>query len=239
MKKICVVALAVLSCVMILSADIYVKQKTHTDAVSFMGQNQPEKNDIAEMWLGKNKMASVSTDGGFILDLDKKVALMLNHQDKSYVQMDLPVDLAKYFPPQLMQMLGNVSIEVIPTGQKEKIGSWNCTIYDMKISMMMMNMNYKIWASPDVPFDWKTFMKDMYTQFAMVTMRLNESTVKEMEKIQGFQIKSEMAIDMMGTEMKTSQEVVEITEKAAPAGIYSAPAGYTKKEKFGMADFQK
>jgi hypothetical protein len=238
MKKLLVAALVLISCAMFLSADVYITQKTHSDAVSFMGQNQPEKNGIAEMWLGKNKMANLSPEGGFILDLEKKVVLMINHQDKTYVQMDLPIDLSKYFPAQLLQMMGDVSVEVTATGQTEKIGSWNCTIYNMKMNMMMMTMNHKVWASTDVPFDWKNFMKDMYTQFAMVTMRLNEDAVKEMEKIQGFQIKSEITMDMMGTEMKSSQEVVEITEKTAPPGIYSAPEGYTKKDKFGMADFQ-
>ena len=239
MKKTITVVLAIFVCTVFLSADIYIKQKTHSDAVSFMGQNQPEKNDIAEMWLGDNKMASVTPEGGFVLDLEKNVALMINHQNKSYVQMDLPVDLTKYFPPQLMQMMGNVSVEVNSTGKTEKIGSWNCTIYDMTISMMMMKMNYKLWASTEVPFDWKNFMQKMYSQMAMVTMRLNENAVKEMEEIQGFQIKSEMTMDMMGNEMKTSQEVIEISKKPAPAGVYGAPAGYTKKDKFGMADMQR
>ena len=44
-------------------------------------------------------------------------------------------------------------------------------------------------------------------------------------------------MDMMGTEMKNSEVVVEIAEKAPPAGIYGAPEGYTQKDKFGMADF--
>ncbi|GAI78887.1 unnamed protein product, partial [marine sediment metagenome] len=34
-------------------------------------------------------------------------------------------------------------------------------------------------------------------------------------------------------------EVSEITEKSAPAGIYSVPEGYTKKDKFSMMDLQK
>ena len=239
MKKVMAAILVVLCGTVFLSADVYIKQKTHSDAISFMGQNQPEKNDFAEMWLSQNKMASITPDGGFILDLDKKIAMMINHTDKSYVQMDLPLDISKYFPSQLLQMMGNVTVEVTPTGQKEKIGSWNCDIYNMTMNMMMMKMKYKIWASTEVPFDWEKFMKEMYSQMAMVTMRLNENSVKEMEKIKGFQIKSEMAMDMMGNEIKTSYEVVEISEKSAPAGIYAAPEGYTKKEKFGMADLQR
>ena len=82
-------------------------------------------------------------------------------------------------------------------------------------------------------------MKEMCSQMAMVTMRLNENSVKEMEKIKGFQIKSEMVMDMMGNEINTSFEVVEISEKSAPAGTYAAPEGYTKKDKFGMADMQR
>ena len=36
-------------------------------------------------------------------------------------------------------------------------------------------------------------------------------------------------MSMMGTSVKTTQELEEVSEKPAPAGTYTFPTGYTKK----------
>jgi hypothetical protein len=208
-----------------------------------MGQKTPEKNEISHMWIGKNKMATHGEEVSIVINLDKKEILMINHKNKSYVPMSLPLELDKYFPAQMMQMMGGIKVTVNPTGETLKIGDWKCQGYDMSMNMMMITMNTKIWASTDVPFDWKEFQEGIFMEFAKVTiskvtMRLGEDSVKELQKIKGFQIKSVMTINMMGQNMITTQEVVEISKKSAPAGTYSAPDGYTKKDKFTMMDMQ-
>lgn len=239
MKKILAALVIVLFCTVFLTADIYIQQKTHSDAFSIMGQNTPEKNEISHMWIGKNKMATLGKDMSFIVNLDKKEIVMINHKNKTYVPMTLPLQLDKYFPAQMLQMMGGVTVTVNPTGETQTINSWKCQGYDMNIKMMMMNMKTKVWASTDVPFDWKNFQDTLYMEFAKVSMRLGEDSAQELKKIDGFQIKSEMSVSMMGQEMKTTQEVVEISKKSAPAGTYTVPAGYTKQDKLSMTDLQK
>jgi hypothetical protein len=39
--------------------------------------------------------------------------------------------------------------------------------------------------------------------------------------------------------MHNTTAVVEISKKAPPAGVYSVPAGYTKKDKLSMEEFQQ
>jgi len=48
-----------------------------------------------------------------------------------------------------------------------------------------------------------------------------------------------MTMNIMGADMKQWTEVVEISKKSASAATYSFPEGYTKKDKFDMADMQK
>ena len=71
MKKVltfaAILALAALS----LSADIYVKSKSHTDAMSIMGQNTPAKDDVTEQWISENALAQIGAAQGFIIDLKK------------------------------------------------------------------------------------------------------------------------------------------------------------------------
>ncbi|MBU1338972.1 MAG: hypothetical protein KKD56_07895 [Acidobacteria bacterium] len=239
MKKTILIISLVLVCGLFLSADVYIKQNTHSDAVQIMGQSTPEKNEVNHMWIGKNKMAMHGKDGSFIVDLDKKHVLMINHSNKTYIPMTIPIDLDAYFPPQLMQMMGDVKVSISPTGNSKTIGTWKCEEYTMEMNMMMFTTKGTIYATTDVPFDWKEYQQEMYASFAQATMRLSEESVMEFQKIKGFQIQTEMIVNMMGTEMKTVQIVEEIAKKDAPAGTYDAPSDYTKQDKFSLQDLQK
>jgi hypothetical protein len=224
-------------------ADVYIKQNTHTDAFEVMGQSQPAKDVINHMWLADNKMASLSEDQSFIIDLEKNVVFWINGQKKSYIQMDLPLDISKYLPEQAAAMMTNmnISVDVQPTGATESISGKTCEKYDVTmtiIMMMTMEMKMKIWATEDVPFDWRKFQDKMIQMFSP-TMPLGEDALNAFKQIKGWQMRSEMTMNMMGTDMKTLQEVLEITEKNAPAGTYTVPEGYTKQDKFSLEDMQR
>ena len=221
MRRAFLVILLLIVAVTFVNADYYIKKQVHTGAFSIMGQTEPEKTEINEMWLGENKMAMHSEDRSFVVDLEKQVAYMINHPSKAYVEMVLPIDMAKYIPEemgQMAKMMFDVKIKVNPTGETQQIGDWNCNGYDVEMAMMMCKMKMKIWASQDVPFDWKTFGEKMYAEMAKAMMNMGGDAVEEFKKIEGFQIQSEMSMNMMGADITTTEKVLEITEKSAPAG---------------------
>lgn len=226
-----------------LHADVYIKQNTHTDAFEMMGQSQPAKDVINHMWLADNKMASLSEDQSFIIDLESNKVFWMNSQNKTYIEMDLPLDISKYLPEQASEMMANmnISVAVQPTGVTESIAGKTCEKYDVTMTIMMMmtmEMKMKIWATEDVPFDWKKFQDKMIQMFSP-TMPLGEEALNAFKQIKGWQMRSEMTMNMMGTDMKTVQEVMEITKKDAPAGTYAVPDGYTKRDKFSLEDMQR
>jgi len=226
----------------IVTADVYIKQKIHTDAVSMMGQNQPAVDDFSEMWMTENKMAMHSKGVSYIVDLTKKVVFMINNEGKTYMEMEIPVDFSKYIPDEMaqqVQMMLNTSVTVQPTSETATISNWKCEAYDVNMDMGMFQVKTKVWVTKDVSFDWKTFMNKMYLEMAKVTMRLNDLSIQEMAKIEGFWIKSETTINMMGSDINSYQEVVEISQKAAPAGTYAVPEGYKKQDKFSSADLMR
>ena len=65
-------------------ADIFVKKKIHSDEVTVMGQTQPATDLIAHQWLTDNKMANLTEDQSFIIDLEKNVVYWINNKKKSY-----------------------------------------------------------------------------------------------------------------------------------------------------------
>jgi len=224
------------------SADIYIKQKMHTDPISIMGQNQPARDMVSEQWLGDDLFASISQDQSSIVDLKKNVMYLINHKDKTYVETPLPLDFSKLLPPEMAGMAAammKVTVTVNPTGQTKTIGQWNCSGYDVSMSMMMMPMKMQVWTTTDVPFDVNKFMEKMYSNVLMAQLRLDEAAIKEMQKVKGFWIASETSGEMMGAKIRSTTEVAEISKENPPAGVYSVPAGYTKQEKLSMRQMQQ
>jgi len=240
MKKI-VAIVCVLLCASsgLVLADTYIKTKTHTDPVTIMGQAQPAKDDITEQWLGKSMLCVITGSQSTIVDNVRKVLVFVNHSDKTYVETPLPLDISKLIPPEAAPMLNmmKVTIKVAPTAETRKVANYTCQGYDVDWNMAMMPMKMKAWASTGVPFDWSTYssMNENVSKLGMI----DDASMAELRKIKGVQLAHEMTGNLMGAAMKITSEVVEISEKPAPAGVYSVPAGYTKKPSLSITDLQK
>ncbi|MBN1225022.1 MAG: hypothetical protein JXB23_17370 [Candidatus Aminicenantes bacterium] len=244
MRKLCVTFFVLfLFSAIFLSADFYIQKKTHTDAVTIMGQTQPARDIITHQWISADKMANLTEEQSFVIDMEKNVVFWINNVKKTYMEIALPMDISKYLPPQAAQMMENMSIDVSvePTSETLTVNGKKCKRYDLTMTIMMMmtmEMKMKIWATTDVPFDWKKF-QDKMVQMINPTMPLGQDAIDAFMKIEGFHMKTEMVMNMMGADMKTFDEVVEIVEKDAPPGTYTVPEGYTKQEKFSFEDMQR
>jgi hypothetical protein len=225
MKKFILVLTVVLVMFSFLSADVYVKQQIKTAM-----KGQPERTSFTEAWLAKNKMASKTEGATFIINMDSKKMYWIMPMTKSYVEMDLPLDMAKLISPQMAQMMKgmmkSMTVSVTPNGQTKKILNCDCKGYTFLMKMMGMETKMIFWASANVPFDWKSYYP-MYKELTK-TMSANygEAYYKEFLKIEGFTMGMEMT--SMGMNMTTT--TVQIDPKAtAPASVFTVPAGYTKK----------
>ena len=128
MKKIIVGLVIVATAALSLSADIYIKSNSHTDAMSMMGQNTPATDSVSELWISDNAIAMMGKDSRTIIDLSKNMFTMISLEKKSYVETPLPVDFAKLLPPEMAAMAGMIvmSAKVSPTGETHRVGQWNC-----------------------------------------------------------------------------------------------------------------
>ena len=92
----------------------------------------------------------------------------------------------------------------------------------------------KVWASTDVPFDLSLYDDMLYN------MRLiyNRDAVyrSELEKIEGLQMGLELRDGNFLRGRRYFDETVKMEARTAPPGTFSAPAGYTKKER--IEDFE-
>lgn len=233
MKKLLLVSILVLLSVTFLSADVYIKQQIKTSA--FM--NQPAKDMLQEQWFGTNKIATITQDNSYAVNLNEKKFYLIYNKSKTYVEATLPLDISKLMPEQMAGMMkgmmDSMTVSVQPNGQSKKILNWNAKGYDVKMNMMGMDMKMVFWAATDVPFDWKKLSSLSYELYK-AQMKVGEKFINEFKKIEGFPIAYDM--EMMG--MKMSLTTVEISDKPSPAGVYAPPTGYTKKDKMGMEDMK-
>ncbi len=239
MKKLILIFVVTVFLFSAVNGDVYIKTKTHTDAIKMMGSSQPAKDEFVEQWIGNNVYTNITKKQSVIIDLSKKVLYILMHGDKTYVESTLPLDMKNLLPEQVAQMMSmmKLSIKVTPTTETKVINKWKCVAYNMDMSMMMMNMKSKVWVTKDVPFDWKKFQQQFGVETfkaLMASMQIGDDAISEFKKIQGFQIKTDMVMTLMGQNIKVTSEVLEITTKSAPAGIYSIPADYKKSSKLSL-----
>jgi hypothetical protein len=241
MKRILSLVLLLAAATPAFATDVLVRIKTHSDAMEVGGQSQPARDSVAEQWYGPGKVAQTSGDGGLIVDLGQNMAFMINHRDKTYVPLPMPMDITKILPPEVAQMapMLQMSATVTPTTETRTIGSWKCTGYDATLTVMNMPMKLRIWASTDVPATLIELAAKVTPAFLQGQMRLTDESVKEFAKIKGYQVATELNAEIMGARMRTTTEVIEIIEKAAPAGTFEPPAGYTKKATMSLQDLQR
>jgi len=112
--------------------------------------------------------------------------------------------------------------------QTKTVGQWKCSGYDVALNMMMMPMKMSVWASTDVPFDVEKFQK-LYANVLKAQLRLDDAAVAEMMKVKGYWISTEMNAEIMGAKMHNTSEVVEISNKTAPARSMRFPPGIPRK----------
>ena len=236
-------------------ADIYMKQKVHTDELKMMGQTQPAKDEISVIWMGGNfaRMDQGVATSSILLG-DKKVLYLLDHNKKTYAEM--PMDLDKMFDeaaaagagddPEMAEakkkmpgfmkglmkgVMGSMSAKVTETGETKKIGDWNCRKYLIEMDMGMGKSQAEAWATEDIKIDYGLYFTS--TNAMMASQPGFDKIVKEMQKVKGVIVYQKTQTKMMGADVTMTTELLECLDKSAPAGNYEIPAGYKKVKSFG------
>lgn len=219
-------------------ADTYIRQVVKNKAFVLEGQEHEAREEIIETWISKNRLAKHGPGRSLIVLLDKKIIYIVDHVQKTYVEMTIPVDIQQYFPEALEQLMGFVTVSVIPTEEIQKFEKRECRVYEVDIESLLISMKMRVWATLDVPFDKKIYLEEMFPELAKVTYLLPDKAVSELMKIEGFHYRTEISLSFMGAEMESTQEVMEMARKSAPNNIFALPQNYTKKDRLSLQDLR-
>ena len=225
------------------SADLKVVKMTHKDGFSMMGQNQPPEDTEQTTWIGTDRLHMDQGATATIIRLDLKKLFVINHNDKTYNVLDLPVKLEDFMPPGMaeqMKLMMTFEVTVTPSDESKAVGDWTAKRFDMKMTSKMMVMEAVMWAVEHPDLDTEAFYA-MYEHMASMQPGM-AAAATEMRKVNGLVVEQQavMTMPMMGdVSIKTSEKTTSIETLDPPPGTYDPPAEYTEKEFDFMASMQR
>lgn len=228
------------------SADVFMKQRHHTDGFQMMGQAQPARDTIQSIWMTEDKARSDGDRQSIIMRLDTGLVYFLDHTQKTYAEM--PMDASRMADQmgndrrmsredrqnmgRMSQDMMKMKVTVTETGEKKRIGDWNCRKYLQTVEMFMGPSNSEVWATEDIKVD-----QNLYARFSTALLSSNpgarenmDALTREMKKIKGVPVYTTTTATMMKSTVKSTMELLEFKEGRAPAGIFEIPGGYSKQD---------
>lgn len=224
-------------------ADVYMKQKRHTDAMRMMGMEQPAAEVVDETWITPKGVRTDNPEMSTIMLPDEQKIIMIDHQSKTYIEQS--TDMAKMMEGmpqdegagdhaamhQMMQQMTKMDASVTDTGEEKVINGWKSRKYLLTMNTMMGKNTTEIWATEDLKIDRKLYDQLMTKMFSGLPgmQGAMETIQKEMEKIKGVQVLSIFTMNMMNQTHKTRTELLEFKAADAPKDLFAVPAGYRKE----------
>ncbi len=243
MKKLLVLFVVLVFAVSGLLADMYIKEKFHRDGYYHGGINNPAEDRENEIWLAKDKAASINSSRKIVVDQGEKKIYFIDMIARAYVEAPMPLDASLVLDEQLKGILQTieVKIEIKEMGKSRKIDNRNCKGYTMTQWIMQGEqrtgeVESTIWATADV-----SFPLDLYGQLVENLFRLtsrDDSLIQESRKVKGLVVESENVRWREGLAVKASRRVTEIAQLNPEAGVYGIPQGFTKNEKLSLQNLQ-
>jgi hypothetical protein len=211
-------------------ADIYIKQKMHTDAFQLKGQSQPAKDVLMTAWLAAGKLRT-DTEGASstILRSDKKTIYMIDHIKKQYAEMS--VDFDQLSPRATKDMAARFAAKVTETSEIKIVKGRHCRRYLVELTMPAGSYRAELWAAEDFKIDYAKFFAALNPM--LTDMPGYEPIFLELKKIKGVPVYQTGKLKTAVAEVGQTSELLEYEEKDAPAGTFEIPAGYEKVESIG------
>ncbi len=213
------------------AADLMITKTKHTDAYSVMGRQSPATDVTETMWIGKQRMRHESGGQVTIVRADLKKLYLVDTAAKTYSTLDLPIDMKKYIPaeaaPMMESMFSNIKVTVTPSTETKKIRDWNATKFTVTMSMPMGSSTQEVWATKDIAVDSANYCELAGSMMSM--MPGGSAIAAEWKKVEGFPVLTMMSTPMMGSEMKSKEELTAVEHKDAPEGAFDVPKGFTEK----------
>ena len=211
-------------------ADVLLTVKGHTEGFKVGDRTQEPRDADVKIWLSATKMRRDEGPLSAIVRLDRQKLYLVNHADKTYSVVDLPVDWAKLVPSgdreKFQQFLADSQLKstITPSTEIKKIRDWNTHRVDVDLANAHgLKVSTRMWLTKDLPF------AAAYNKMSGVLASLQASSgewARKLGQLDGFPVYQETTVSVGGTSFQSHEEVVSVENKPLPDVTYDPPAGF-------------
>ena len=201
------------------SADVYSKTVTVTDAFEVQGQSMPATTDTAVSWMTDGMAAMQAGDSRIIVRTDDEKFYMVDDAEKVYMEMPSDVfgamlkdieeedaAMADSVKNMMEQMGQQIEVSISKSDETKKIGDWNATKYDIVMTLPMGKIEMENWITDDIDFDW-----DMMRAMSMGSLAMYpgvKNVFDEMATLEGVTVMNVSTMVLMGTPVTSTTEMI-------------------------------
>lgn len=224
------VPLILLSLIAPAFADRKIVEKRRTEATQVMGHNEPAQEQTVTIWLGEDRLRTDFAKKSMLIREDQKKFYLIQPELRRYAVTDLPLDMKKIVPDAMWKMVEpmlenmKISLTVTPTEERKEIAGFPCRRYEVEMSSATMKVHSTVWASLEIPVSPEGVR--MLTTAMFVTQKDQQQLLAQMQKIEGYRVYQETKTEMMGSSIKTIEELISVEEVTPPAQTYEPPAEF-------------
>jgi hypothetical protein len=220
-------------------ADMTMTQVQTTQAMKNGKADGDPKTQSSILWIAADKIRMDGQNESVLLKGDKDSVYLIDNKKKTYTGISLsqvanPTGQSQEMPagmPAMMADMMKMEVTIEVTSEKKAINGWNCTKYLQTVKMMGTETTTELWATPDIKVDpaMANKLSSSLLLKSPAMKNLAAQMQKEYGKIKGFVVYSVATSAVGGKETRTTSEIREVKESAAPAGTYEVPAKYSLK----------
>ena len=220
-------------------ADMTMTQVQTTQAMKNGKADGDPKTQSSILWIAADKIRMDGQNESVLLKGDKDSVYLIDNKKKTYTGISLsqiadPSGQSQEMPagmPGMMADMMKMEVTVETTSEKKTINNWNCIKYLQTVKMMGTATTSELWATTDIKVD-PAMANKLGSSLLLKSPAMKNLAAqmqKEYGKIKGFVVYSVATSTAGGKETRTTSEIREVKESAAPAGTYDVPAKYSLK----------
>lgn len=194
-----------------------------------------------EWWFGRNVMALLTEEWRYVFDKNRGRILVINVKDRYIVAAPMTAGVEDLVEPGFLEALGRTQVNGTLTktpNRKTTLGK-DCpgtVVSEWIISdgRHVFDRDRTIYASPDVPFDWR--MSRDLTMWMVTFFNPRMAYFGGLRSVEGFPLVETDVFTRKGQQMIYSTEVTGMWDVTPAADFYEIPAGFSRREKLSQRD---
>jgi hypothetical protein len=204
--------------------------KGHIEGFKVGDRAQEPRDADVNIWLSADKMRRDEGPLSAIVRLDRKKLYLINHTDKTYSVVDLPVNLAKLVAKgdqerfQQFVAESQIKAKVAPAAETRKIHGWSARRVDVELSNSHgLRVSTQMWLTKELgPYGAYNTMNGV-----LASLQPNSAEwSRKIRELDGFPVYQETTVNVGGASFKSQEEVVTVETREVPDVTYDPPLGF-------------